>query len=701
MIDFFILILFVLFMIFLIVGFNKQVLKNNELKKNYKGKNMNLLIEIGVEELPAIPFLKEHKNILPKFSKILEENRLKSDCKFYFTPRRLIIFSENFPQKQEDFIKFQTGAPKKVALNNDGSWNKAALSFAKKCKISENELKFKLINGNEVLYFEEKISGKNSKEILPDLIKNWLESLNFGKSMRWGQGEFEFIRPVRNVFCKLGNEFLNFEIFGVKSTDGFFPHRKFGYDLVKFNDYFEDLKKFGVILDYEDRKKIILNEFEKLEKTNNFEIEKDLELLDEVCAITESPKSLLCEFEEEFLKLPKEVIITSMKVNQRYFPIFQNGNLSNKFIVISNAISDNYKEIKAGNQKVLRARLSDAMFFWDSDNKNGLNPEKLKNVTFMNELGSIFDKTQREIKIAEILGEIYDENLKDLKKAVLLSKADLVSSMVGEFSELQGVMGGYYAKNMGENDQISLAISEQYLPNSENSKLPSTKFSSIVALANKIDTILSLFSINKIPSGNKDPYALRRNALGIIKIVLNQNLDFDIEKIVKKLLANYVKFDENLVISFIFDRFYSLYDINSSIIRACLNSGEKNISRLNSNILALSKICDDKNFIENFQTFKRLSNIIKDFKICKIDENLMKENAEISLFETFNNLNLDLNDSCNYLKKLFGLKPQIDKFFDEIMINVDDEKLKNNRKSIISQIYLSFLKIADIKEISF
>lgn len=700
MIDTIIICLFCLFLIFLIVGFNNQVLQKHNLKRNFKGKDMNLLIEVGVEELPAIPFLKEYKNILPKWSEILKENRLNCECEFEFTPRRLVIFSKNFPLKQDDFIKSQIGAPKKVALNSDGSWSKAALSFAKKCNISENELMFKQIDKNEVLYFEEKISGKNSEEILPILIENWLKSLNFGKSMRWGDGEFEFIRPVRSVFCKFNNKFLDFEIFGVKSSDSFFPHRKFGYDLVKFENYFSDLQNNGVILKFDERKKLILKEFYNLEQKNNFEIEKDIDLLDEVCAITEYPKCLLCEFDKKFLDLPPEVIITSMKTNQRYFPIFESDKLSNKFIVVSNAISDNYQQIIIGNEKVLKARLSDAMFFWQSDNKLGLDPEKLKNITFLNGLGSVYDKTQREIKIAEILGEIYDENTNDLKRAVLLSKADLTTSMVGEFSELQGIMGGYYAKNLGEKSEICLGICEQYLPNGEQSKLPSTKFSSIVALANKLDNILSLFSINKIPSGNKDPYALRRSATGIIKIILNQNFNFDICKIIEKFEKNYAKFDKNLVVNFIFDRFYSLYDINPSIIRACLNSKQSDILKLNSNILALNEICNDEKFTENFQTFKRLSNIIKDFKICEVDEKLIKEKAEVSLFEACKNLNLDENKSIDYLKKLFGLKPYIDKFFDEIMINVDDIKLQNNRKSIIMTIYLSFLKIADIKEIS-
>lgn len=673
---------------------------------------MRLLIEIGVEELPAIPFLKEYKNILPKWQKVLEKYEIKADFSFDFTPRRMVLDSSNFPNKQDDKVVEQIGAPKRIAIK-DGIWSKAAVSFAKKCGIDEDKLGFKKIGNDEFLYYEYTQKGKDVKEILSDMINDFLKELYFGKEMRWGNGEFEFIRPIRSLAVCLNNENVEMQIYGVRSKLAFYPHRSFGYDLVEFksaDEYYEKLAKNGIILNSKKREEKILNEFKNLEKINSFEIEKDKDLLNEVIAITEHPTALKGEFDKEFLNVPDEVIITSMKENQRYFPVFNNGKLTNNFVFVSNAVCDDGSLIVSGNERVLKARLSDAMFFWQSDLKNGLNPDSLKNVLYIKELGSIYDKELREIKIALNLAKLYKNELekevgkeyeKLLERAIVLSKADLTTLMVDEFGELQGIMGSYYAKAMGENENIVKAIKEQYLPDGEKSELPSSIFSSIVALSFKLDSLMGLFSVGKIPSGTKDPYALRRAANGIIKIVLNKNLNFNLNEILEEIAPNYTKFNLQILQDFIFDRLNTVYDANISIINACLKSGESDIKKLNNSILALDEISKKESFKENFSTFKRLANIIKDEKIKKVDDSLISQNAERELNNSFNSLKLDLKDSKSYLNELFGLKEKIDKFFDEIMINVDDESLKANRIAIIGQIYNSFLKVADIKEISF
>ena len=301
----------------------------------------------------------------------------------------------------------------------------------------------------------------------------------------------------------------------------------------------------------------------------------------------------------------------------------------------------------------------------------------------------------------ELEKEVGKEYEKLLERAIILSKADLTTLMGEEFGELQGIMGSYYAKTMGENENIVKAIKEQYLPDCEKSELPSSIFSSIVSLIFKLDSLMGLFSVGKIPSGTKDPYALRRAANGIIKIVLNKNLNFNLNKILEEISPNYTKFDLQILQDFIFDRLNTVYDVNTSIINACLKSGESDIKKLNNSILALDEISKKESFKENFSTFKRLANIIKDEKIKKVDDSLISQNAEKELNNAFNSLKLDLKDSKSYLNELFELKEKIDKFFDEIMINVDDGSLKANRIAIIGQIYNSFLKVADIKEISF
>ncbi|MFC2491923.1 MAG: glycine--tRNA ligase subunit beta [Campylobacter curvus] len=669
----------------------------------------DLLIEIGVEELPAIPFLRELPNIEAKWRAVLTEYKLESEFKFYYTPRRLVFFHENFALNQPDSVAEFIGAPKQVALK-DGAFTQAALSFAKKCGIDESELKFKEIGGKEVLYYDRQLKGEASAKLFGDMIEKFLLSLNFGKSMRWGSGEFEFIRPIRSFLCLFGGEVVKFNKFGVESGNGTYPHRSISYDKSLVNsadEYFSGMRARGIVLDASERRSIILAQFKELEK-GGIDIQIDEDLLDEVVAITEYPTALLGEFEAEFLEVPSEVIITSMKENQRYFPVFKNGKLSNHFVVVSNALAKDGALIVKGNEKVLRARLSDAMFFWRSDLKAEFSPDKLKNITYLKELGSLYDKELREAKIADELANLYENELKDevgagfrakLNRAVMLAKADLTTQMVYEFTELQGVMGAYYARAKGEEDVIVTAIREQYLPDGEDAPCPSSIFSSVVALANKLDTLIGLFSVGKIPSGTKDPFALRRAANGVIKIVLAHGLKFDISSVLKSLSAQYKSFDISLLENFILDRLYTFFDTNPSIVKACINSGKRDILQLTKAVEAMNEISSRPNFKELFSTFKRLANIIKDVDVGTVDENLLQTSEERALNEGFKALK-DSPDHKARLNELFGLKGEIDAFFDKVMINVDDEKIRKNRIAVIGQIYKSFLEIADIKEIS-
>ena len=670
-----------------------------------------LLIEIGVEELPAIPFLKELPNIKEKWSEILEQNGLKCAFDFYYTPRRMVFFHKEFLLKQQDSFKEFIGAPKQVALKN-GEWSAAALSFANKCGIEPNELKFENINGKEVLFYKKIVQGRFSKEILGDILEQFLKSLNFGKSMRWGEGKFEFIRPIRSFLCLLGDEIVKFNKFNIESSNKIFTHRDIGYKMVEIkniNEYFDKMIGFGIVLDPAKRREKILNEFKQIEEKSDLKIQIDDNLLDEVVAITEYPTALLGSVEMEFLEIPSEVIITSMKENQRYFAVFNSTKLSNYFVVISNSLSSDSTLIIRGNEKVLRARLSDAMFFWRSDLKAEFSPEKLKNITYLKELGSIYQKSEREVEVALALAEIFSnslrnevgDNYKELSgRAVMLSKADLATAMVYEFTELQGVMGGYYATAKGEDKNVVTAIREQYLPNGENSELPSTLFSSIVALAIKLETLVGLFSVGKIPTGNKDPYALRRAANGIIKILQNEILSFDLSKFLEIISQKYTKFDTENLINFINERLYTFFDCNASIIKAALSSQKGDILAQIRCINALEKVCESENFRENFSTFKRLANIIKDGIKTGVREELFESEAEVTLYTEFKKI---VNSNYNEFEKLnvlFGLKVEIDRFFDSVMINVDDDKIRHNRQAIIGEIYAEFLKIADIKEIS-
>ncbi|QDF28947.1 glycine--tRNA ligase subunit beta [Halarcobacter anaerophilus] len=669
--------------------------------------NKPLLIEIGVEELPAIPFLKELPNIEKKWEKILEENRLLCEFDFFYTPRRLVLWHREFQLKQEDSIQEMYGAPVKIAFK-EGKPTNAAIGFAKKCGISVEELDKKDQGKGEVLYYKKEVTGTASKELLNDMINEFVNSLNFGKSMRWADRSDSFIRPIRSLAVLLGEEVVEAELFGVKSSNHSFSHRMVSYTPFSFDfagDYFCKLDKNGVILYPDERRKLILEQMKQIEAKNGVKIEIDKELLEEVVAITEYPTALIGSFDKEFLELPEEVIVSSMKEHQRYFAVYKDEQLTNNFIVVSNSKTEDFSQIIAGNEKVLRPRLADAMFFYKNDIKNGLSNEGLKKLVFVEGLGSMYDKCEREAIIADYLADLFNVKEKDLvKKAVMLSKADLMSEMVYEFTDLQGIMGYYYAKIAQEDELVYTAIKEQYLPDGEDSELPSNTFSSIIALSYKIDNLMGLFSVGKIPTGSKDPFGLRRAAAGIVKIAIEHKLPVDLSVIIDTLGSSYKGLDKKQLIDFFNERLFKIFDVNPSVLKAVLGSKEENIYEISQKLCALNPIVLSDNFKEYSTTFKRVANIIKDIDVetqLNIDETLLEDKEEKELVVKFNEV-----ISKNYvtyeeeLDALFGLKPQLDNFFDNVFVNHENEKIKTNRKNIIGKVYQAFRKIADIKEIT-
>ncbi|MCK9492129.1 MAG: glycine--tRNA ligase subunit beta [Sulfurimonas sp.] len=667
-----------------------------------------LLIEIGVEELPAAPLLKELKNIEKKYVDILEKNSLLGDFEFYYTPRRLVIWHREFNTHQRDSVEEFFGAPLSVAYK-DGKATPAAEGFAKKCGVSLSEIGTCTKNNKEVLYYKKDVKGKASVELIEGIIKEWITSLDFGKSMRWGSLDESFIRPIRWVNVLLGDELVDVELFGVRSKKETYLHRisRFGsLEISGAKEYFDALKAGGVTLFQEQRKQNILSDFLALEAKYGINIDADKDLLDEIVAITEHPKALLGTFDEDFLRLPPEVIITSMKEHQRYFAVFKDGKLLNKFVVVSNAFTDDYRKVVEGNERVLRPRLADGLFFYDNDIREGLSTDGLERVAFFKGLGSVKDKVERETNIATSLFDNYqvDAKKEDLVRAISLAKADLTSEMVYEFTELQGLMGHYYALKQGESKEVATAIKEQYLPDGEDSDLPSTPMSAVVAMSIKLDTLLALFSINEIPTGSRDPFALRRAVNGIIRITKEYNFEFDILKSVKELASIYAPIDMQKLESFFLERIKQYYKVNPSIVEAVIGSGEREIVAMGKKIEALSNIASSEGFSESFSTFKRVANITKDIDLTQemnVDLKLFEEDAESKLHDSYKKVT-----ACAYgsyeeeLDALLGLKPELDKFFEDVMVNAEDEAIKNNRKSLVASIYKSILKIADIKEVS-
>jgi glycyl-tRNA synthetase beta chain len=677
-----------------------------------------LLIEIGVEELPAVPLLKIVKTIESSWMKILVAYKLENTFEFLYTPRRLVLRHAAMPIKQADRVVELMGPPIQAAIR-DGVPTKAGEGFARKCGVEFEALGSADNNGREVLYYKKEEQGADTATLLEEMIREWIASMAFGKMMRWGDRSDEFIRPVRWLQVRLGEASIPVTLIGVEAGTHTFVHRMVSYDAVNVASveaYEQVLANGAVVLRPDTRQTMIEADFEALESEHGIFIERDVGLLAEVVAITENPKALLGSFDPLFLELPPEVIITSMKEHQRYFPVFEGGKLTNRFVVVSNAVTDDYTKVIAGNERVLKPRLADGLFFYRNDLKNGLSIDGLEKVQFIDGLGTLTDKIDRERRIAIRLLALYMDRLeiesgkspaeleKLMDRAITLAKADLMSEMVYEFTELQGLMGYYYARALGEDSLVYTAIKEQYMPVGEGAELPGTVFASIVAMSIKLDTLLGLFSVGRIPSGSKDPFALRRAVNGIVRIVTHYDLPFDMDDIITLLKDNYDAFDVDVLRDFILERINKSLDANPSVIAAVLASGERDISRIAQKVAALDVIVADETFREQFSTFKRIANISKDVALdgeLPIDTTLFAEEAEIALYTAYEKaLHGNYPDYRSRLEALFGLKVDLDRYFDEVMVNTEEEALRQNRQALIGSIYRSFREIADIKEIS-
>ncbi len=677
-----------------------------------------LLIEIGVEELPAIPLLKILKNIEKSWENILNEYRLKSDFEFIYTPRRLVLIHNSISLKQEDSITELFGPPLAVAFR-DGEVTRAGEGFARKCGVNLDEIGTAKKGGREVLYFKQEKKGELTANLLQDMITKWIASMSFGKMMRWGSRSEEFIRPIRWLQVRLGDDSVGVQLFGVKSDTKTYIHRMVDFnpiEVTSISSYKSVLSNGYVSLYPLDRESKILKEFDELEEREDITIERDQSLLNEVVAITENPKALLGSFDELFLELPPEAIVASMKEHQRYFPVFKNGVLTNKFVVVSNAVTNDYGKVVEGNERVLKPRLSDGLFFYRNDLKRGLVTDGLEKITFMDGLGSLTDKIDREKAIALRLLSLYMDRVEEesskssaeltmlMEEAISLAKADLTSEMVYEFTELQGLMGYYYAKALGKDKLVYSAIKEQYFPLGDGAELPSSIFSSIVSMAIKLDTLIGLFSVGKIPTGSKDPFALRRAVNGIVRIITKYDLEFNIDNILELVDELYSDYNRDKLIEFIMERINKSLNANPSVISAVFASGEMDINKISKKVEALNSIVSSKSFKEQFSTFKRVANISKEVDLNKelvINVLLFTKAEENELFSSY--LSVVSKEYSNYkerLEALFSLKPKLDNYFDEVMVNVDDIQIRENRKNTVASIYKSFKEIADIKEIS-
>ncbi|GAA7621932.1 glycine--tRNA ligase subunit beta [Helicobacter pylori] len=694
-----------------------------------------LLVEILVEELPAQALLNEYKEMPKKLHALFQKHALEvGNIEIFYTPRRLCLLVKDFPLLTQETKEEFFGPPVKIACNHQDKTqglNELGLGFYQKLGLKDYQhFQTAFKNNKEVLYHAKIHAKEPTKDLIMPIVLEFLEGLNFGKSMRWGNVEKSFIRPIHNI-CVLfnGENFNDIEVkeYGFKTKQATKAHRQEGFDFIQVDSpkaYFEVLEKNHVILDPKKREAKILQEIKELETKHRIIVEIDRDLLDEVVAITEYPSALLGEFDKAFLKLPSEIITTSMKENQRYFAAFnqksqESPTLHNGFIVVSNAINKDKQKIIAGNQKVLKARLSDAVFFYENDLKKPLDNAPLESVVFVQGLGTLKDKMEREAVIAQYLTQKYapslnmslEKALELVSRAVRIAKADLLSEVVYEFSELQGIMGYYYALKQNENELVALSVKEQYLPASENAPLPSSVFSAIVALSLKLDSLFSLFSVGKIPSGSKDPFALRRLSFGLLKIVAHYGLGFDLKADLKNLFEKvgvYQSFDLEVLEKFLLERFNNLIDCNPSIIRSVLNTNERDIVKIIQKVKALKRFLDDPKNAQKkellFSAFKRLANINKDRNPNESSEffiSLFKELQEHALFEAFNAIKTSAFESLDSkIEAYFGLHAPLEEYFKSVLVMDKDIEIQKNRKNFLWGVYQSFLEIGDIKEIA-
>ncbi|GAA8483349.1 glycine--tRNA ligase subunit beta [Helicobacter pylori] len=694
-----------------------------------------LLVEILVEELPAQALLNEYKEMPKKLHALFNKHALEvGTIEVFYTPRRLCLFIKDFSLLTQETKEEFFGPPVKIACNNEDKTqglNALGLGFYQKLGLKDHQhFQTAFKNNKEVLYHAKIHEKEPTKDLIMPIVLEFLEGLNFGKSMRWGNVEKSFIRPIHNI-CVLfnGENFNDIEIkeYGFKTKQATKVHRQESFDFIQVDSpkaYFEVLEKNHVILDPKKREAKILQEIKELETKHRIIVETDRDLLDEIVAITEYPSALLGEFDKAFLKLPSEIITTSMKENQRYFAVFdqksqESPTLHNSFIVVSNAISKDKQKIITGNQKVLKARLSDAVFFYENDLKKPLDNAPLESVVFVQGLGTLKDKMERESIIAQYLTQKYisslnmplEKALELISRAVKIAKADLLSEVVYEFSELQGIMGYYYALKQNENELVALSVKEQYLPASENAPLPSSVFSAIVALSLKLDSLFSLFSVGKIPSGSKDPFALRRLSFGLLKIIAHYGLEFDLKADLKNLFEKvgvYQSFDLEVLEKFLLERFHNLIDCNPSIIRSVLNTNERDIVKIIQKVKALKRFLDDPKNAQKkellFSTFKRLANINKDRnpnESSGFSTSLFKELQEHALFEAFNAIKTSTFESLDSkIEAYFGLHAPLEEYFKSVLVMDKDIEIQKNRKNFLWGVYQSFLEIGDIKEIA-
>jgi len=684
----------------------------------------DLLLEIGLEEMPARFVTGSIEQLSSKIENWLNEKKISFDSITHFsTPRRLAVIAYGVSTSQEDVEEEAKGPAKKIAVDHEGNWSKAAVGFTRGQGMSVEDIYFKEINGVEYAHVRKFTKGQATKEILPE-IEHIITGLTFPKNMRWANETLKYIRPIKWLLAIYGTEIIPFTITNVSTSNRTNGHRFLGkeVEIGTPEEYVTKLLSEFVIANSEERKDAILSQISKLEEEQGWTIPVDEELLEEVTNLVEYPTALFGRFEEEFLELPEEVLITSMKEHQRYFPVKKkDGTLLPFFVTVRNGDHMHLETVAKGNEKVLRARLSDAAFFYREDQKMNISDAlaKLASIVYHEEIGTLSEKVARVRSLTNQLAELLtfnDEDKKTADRAAEISKFDLVTHMVYEFPELQGFMGEKYAKQKGESEAVAVAINEHYMPRNAEDSTPNSNTGALLALAEKLDTIVSFFAIGNIPSGSQDPYALRRQASGIVQILINKEWNVSLTDLLRLSILSIKekgigeKGEEELLLELV--AFFKLrlkhylqeqsirYDIIDSVL-------EKNITALPTLVkkaFVLQTKKDGSGFKETVEALSRVLTISnKAVDNAEINESLFENEYETALYNQYRGVKsqLESNEASEeeFFDKLASLQGAINDFFDHTMVMAEDQALKNNRLALMSQLAELIISFANVKEI--
>ncbi|MCL5057748.1 MAG: glycine--tRNA ligase subunit beta [Actinobacteria bacterium] len=685
----------------------------------------DFLLEIGTEEMPARfvgPALDQLKELTEG---VLKEKRIGfKSVRSVGTPRRLAVYVDGLADSQQSLLKEVKGPALKVAYNQAGEPTPAALGFAKSQGVDISGLVVKTVGPVEYVFARKSEEGRPTGEVLQEMCPALVTGLHFPKPMRWGDLEFRFARPIRWMLALYGGDLVSFRLAGLDSGRITYGHRFLSSGPLIIGsprEYFDRLGDAFVIVDPDKRKETVMGQVLAVAGAEKGRVEMDEDLLDEVTNLVEYPTAFAGSFDPSYLRVPKEVLITAMKEHQRYFPVTRDGSLMPRFIGVRNGTEKHIGTVRAGNEKVLRARLADAAFFWDEDLKTPLADRvpSLKKIVWQESLGSVYDKAERIVSLASFIGEmlnIGDKVQKAVKRAAMLAKADLVSNMVYEFPELQGVMGREYALKSGEDRDVAEGIFEHYLPRFAGDVLPASMVGRVLSLAEKFDTLAGCFAVNIQPTGSQDPYALRRQAMGVCNIILDGGLALSLGEVIARAYQGYggmslkagldsvagdlEEFFRQRIRGLLTDRGFA-YDI----IDAVLAGGVDDILGVLKRVEALACFRRETAFDAVITAYSRANNLSKKYDRTDVSPQLFQHQAEKELYEALAGVRqkvaelLDMRDYQGVLRQVALLRGPVDSFFDAVMVMVDNEKVRDNRLALLKSVAVLARPLADLSRI--